>query len=394
MRFIFLLCFLILTYVSPGRLASAQTPPDVLTAYKAYNKALTSKDYNSALTHAKIAWQKSETALGDNVLTGDLAYNYGYLSGRLSKHQESIAPFMRSADLAHLSQQDAGLIRLEREVEFANALMNTRNVTKAAKRLQKARAFARSKNLGDTVFAGELMVLQSRLAADSANRQNKISRTIAGSRVSRRSSIRSAQSRSALLARGALEIFAENPQISRAKYTATALKLIGFSHEREKEWKEALLAYQKAMQIQKTYSTINDRNYITTVGRWINVRTFFIHDVGLEEAKTQGLCECWPYQQESANKAISITRNPPNMPLDAQTSGFSIVRFDLDDAGYVINPKILQSWPKNIYDKSSLNSLKKWKYETKENGKEGAQRANIVTTIKYILSDYMSNDPI
>lgn len=393
MRVLFVVLFVFVTGFI-GDFANAKIPPNVIAAYKSYNSALEEKDYKTALQHAKTAWQEAENTLGDSKLTGDLAYNYGFLSGRLGKVKEAVKPLMRSADLAHHAQQDAALIRLEREVEVATILLAANEKTKAWKRLDIAREFAGANNLDDSVFAGELMVHQSRIIANRANRQAKYSYNTIGSRINREGTSNKIQSRSAQFSYDALEIFDKHPETSRKTFIAIAHKLIGFSHERDKEWKEALLAYQKAMEVQKTYSDINNRAYITTIGRWINVRTHFTHDVGYKEARKQGLCKCWPYHQESAIRAVPIKRYPPNMPSKASTSGFSIVRFDLDDTGKVINPEILQSWPEKMYDKSSMRSLKKWKYETKEDGKDGAQRTGIVTTIKYILTDYMSDDPI
>lgn len=279
-------------------------------------------------------------------------------------------------------------------MELASVLIAAKKRTKAWKRIDKAREYAGANNIDDSVFAGELMVHQARLVSDNANRAAKYSMGNLGTHFNRTRRAAQIQSKSAQFSYDALDIFEKHPDTLQASYKAIAYKLIGFSHERNKEWKEALLAYQSSMEIQKEYSDIDDRAYITTIGRWINVRTHFTHDMDMEEARKQGLCKCWPYHEESDIRAKPIKRVPPRIPSKALTSGFSIVRFDLDDAGNVINPEILQSWPQKVYDRSSMNSLKRWKYETKADGKEGAQRTGIVTTVKYILRDYMGSDPI
>ncbi|MBL4869707.1 MAG: TonB family protein [Robiginitomaculum sp.] len=370
----------------PNSPASAKTPPEILSAYKAYNSALQKNDLKGALKHAKTAWKEAEKSLGDAKLTGDLAYNYGYLAGRLGEVNAAVNPLIRSADLAHLAKQDAGLIRLEREVEVSTILLAINKRIKAWKRLNRARKFAVENNIDDSVFAGELMVLQSRVMASKAN--------IVAENSNFPTSQEKVQSKSAQFSADALEVFSKHPETSRKSYIANAHKLIGYSHERNKEWRQALLAYQKTMEIQKTFRDFNDRSYMTTIGRWINVRTHFMHDISWEEAKIQGLCECWPYHQESNIKAIPIERIAPKMPREAQTSGFSIIKFDLDDAGNVINSEILQSWPKKIYDKPSIRALKKWKYETKQDGKDGAQRTGIVVPITYVLTGYLTGDPV
>lgn len=88
--------------------AKSAIPEDVLTAYKAYNTALEKKDYDTALGHAKTAWKKAEAALGDSSTTGDLAYNYGFLAGRLGKFDDAIDPMTLSADLAHMAKKRWG----------------------------------------------------------------------------------------------------------------------------------------------------------------------------------------------------------------------------------------------------------------------------------------------
>ena len=389
--FVFGLVFTALLFGAPVK---AAIPEEVMTAYKAYNTALEQKDYKAAIKHAKTAWQNAETAMGDSNTTGNLAYNYGFLAARFGKMENSVEAITRGVDLAHLAKKDGALSRLEREVELVSVLLVLNKRNKAWKRLDKAREFAGENNIDDSVFAGELMVHQSRLVADNANRASKYSLSALGTRFNRTRRAEKIQSKSAQFSYDAIDIFDKNPDTARASFKAIAYKLIGFSHERDKEWEEALLAYQESMKIQQAYSDIDDRGYITTIGRWINVRTHFLHDLEYEEALEQGLCKCWPYDKEKNIRAKPIKRVPPIMPRKASTSGFSIVRFDLDDDGNVINPEILNSWPVKMYDRSSLNSLKRWKYETKADGKDGAQRTGIVSTIKYILTDYMGNDPI
>jgi len=55
--------------------AAAQTPPSVLQPYKAYNAAMQTKNYKTALREGKAAWKAAEKELGGNKTTGDLAFN-------------------------------------------------------------------------------------------------------------------------------------------------------------------------------------------------------------------------------------------------------------------------------------------------------------------------------
>ena len=110
-----------------------------------------------------------------------------------------------------------------------------------------------------------------------------------------------------------------------------------------------------------------------------------------DRLKKLGICKCWPFEGEKNIQAEVIKRVPPKMPARATTSGFSIVKFDLSDDGKVINPKIVYSWPKKMYDKSSMRSINQWQYEAKADGAPGAQREGIVTTINYLLQTRSGN---
>ena len=79
------------------------------------------------------------------------------------------------------------------------------------------------------------------------------------------------------------------------------------------------------------------------------------------------------------------------MPRNAYGSGFSIVEFDLDDAGKPTNENILVSWPEGVFEKSSLKALSKWEYTPRLEGQTDEDRQNIVTTISYRLTDGSGN---
>ena len=118
------------------------------------------------------------------------------------------------------------------------------------------------------------------------------------------------------------------------------------------------------MDIQGKYLTHEDREFITTIGRWTNTRTHVLADMSEEEALEKGLCECWPFEKAkegyvSKRIAKPVKRKPPVMPRRATTSGFSFMRFDLDDSGKPINIEVRHSWPEKMYDRSSSQRYKK-----------------------------------
>ena len=391
-----------------GFLAMVQTvsyagsiPDAVMKPYKASMTALQNKDMDGARKQAKEAWQQAESLLGDSKTTGDLAYNYGRFAMGAKPLKNAVKPLERSADLAELAETNGALIRLEREVDLATILLAINKRDKAHSRINKALKLAETAGIDDTVFAGEIMVHKARLIAGRANMRAKNSSQPSPTHNVYKAKKRPAnrtQWRSAVYAQAALDIFDKHPDTARKEYRSIAHKLIGFSHERDKEWLQATLAYQKSMEINKGYLKREDPASITTIGRWTNTRMHLLADMDEDEAYEKGLCDdCWPFDGESAKvKYITkpVKRFPPRMPGRATTSGFSFMKFDLDDGGKPINIEIIHSWPKNMYDKSSIAAVKKWRYTPRVAEETDEQRQNIRTTIRYILTDYYGRDPI
>ncbi len=397
-RFIILVFLSGLMLLVQAMSQASSIPKEVMGPYRAYAAALKSKDIQSAVKHSKVAWQQAETLLGDSKTTGDLAYNYGSMAIRVRKLKAAVKPLERGADLAVLTEKDGGLIRLEREVVLTSVLLALNRRGKAHHRVNAALEFAEANGLDDTVFAGEIMVHQARLIAGLANSKAKFPDTITASNISRtgkRSIVNRTQWRSAKYAQAAVDVFERYPQFTQRDFKAIAYKLIGFSHERDKEWLEAALAYQKAMEIQKQYLKFEDAALITTIGRWSNTRMHLLANMDEEEALEKGLCNCWPHEKSDVEYIVRpVKRSPPKMPRKATTSGFSFMKFDVDDAGKPINIEVLHSWPKNMYDKSSRNAIKKWKYTPRTPKETDEQRQGIRTVMRYILSGYYGGDPI
>ena len=376
-------------------------PDAVMKPYKASIAALRNKDMDGARKQAKEAWKQAETLLGDSKTTGDLAYNYARLAMGSRQLKEAVKPLERSADLAELAKTNGALSRLEREADLTTILLAVNERQKASRRIERALKLAEENGIDDTVFAGEIMVQKARLIAGRANIKAKNSTQLlphqTANNVRNRPSNRT-QWRSAKYAQAALDIFDKHPALARKEYRSIAYKLIGFSHERNKEWLEATLAYQKSMAINKSYLKREDRASITTIGRWTNTRMHLLANMDEDEAYKKGLCDdCWPYA--GANSKVKyiakpVKRVPPRMPIRAATSGFSFMRFDLDDAGKPINIRIIHSWPEKMYDKSSIAAVKKWRYTPRVPGETDEQRQNIRTDIRYILRDYFGGDPI
>ncbi|NOX94076.1 MAG: hypothetical protein GXP04_02965 [Alphaproteobacteria bacterium] len=86
------------TVLTPN-IANALEDPAYLEAYKAYTQAMNDGDREAAERHGFAAWQAADEALGDNQLTGILAFNYGQLV--IFTNSKAALPALRRANKLH-----------------------------------------------------------------------------------------------------------------------------------------------------------------------------------------------------------------------------------------------------------------------------------------------------
>ena len=249
MRFLLFALFACLGAILPLQTASAQSlPPEVREAYQSYAGALKDKGAKAALPHAKDAWQHAEDLIGDSNATGDLAYNYGYLALRLGEYKNSIEPLTRSADLALLVPGAGEVLKLEREVQVAGAILAAGNDKQAKERMEDALEFAEANGLQENIYTAELLVNLARYystrANEAAKRKPRIFSQSSADIVKMRT--RKIQSQSADYAELALQIFSKYPdqQVAESQYISLAHNLIGFAFLAEYSG-ETSLPYQR-----------------------------------------------------------------------------------------------------------------------------------------------------
>lgn len=356
-----------------GTSVQAKTPKEVLEPYKAFQAAIKANDMKAAHKYGHAAWQAAEKHLGDSKTTSDLAQNYATLKPQGKSLKEQVKAMKRSMEMTSLYGEDADSIYMERGVgllELHTRAGDTHKIRKDAKKLLE---YAKKNNQDRTVFYGEALTIMAGL--DSSNRN--------GDALIKTTS-------------EALDVF-ENPDENYpSAYPIFANLYQGFGHEYNGDILQAALSYQKVM------DTVGHLEYSThpvvgrALGRWSHMRTRLHSEGKLDEAKEKGLCDCWPYDVERNESVKPIKRVPPNFPSEAlgqSVSGYTIVQFDLNDEGEVINPEIIVSWPPEVYEKSSLRSLAKWEYSARRPDETDKDRKNIVTTIQYRIED-RSGEPV
>ena len=347
----------------------AKTPPEVLKPYKAYTSALKANDIDAARKHAFEAWQKAEELLGDSKTTGDLALNFAMIKPNDKKAtvKQQEKAFGRALELVEF-QENPALSYMERSIELMNFHQANADFRKSYKVAKNISNYAEDNSLTQSTFYAEALTTQ------------------AGYYASRRRSKRAEE-----IAVKALNAFEGAGDNILSAHSILASLYKGYALEGQHKSMEAALSYQQVME---TLDGIDPKDHplaAQALGRWSQMRSVLSAQGKLEEAEQNGLCQCWPYDKPRNDSIQPIKRVPPIMPSNAWVSGFTIVEFDIDDAGKPINEEILVSWPKGLYEKSSVKSLKKWEYTLRTKEETDSDRQDIVTTITYRLTDSSGN---
>ncbi|MDB2438212.1 hypothetical protein N9W89_05810 [Hellea sp.] len=354
-----------------GGFAQAKTPPEVLKPYKEYRAALTAGDASEALRHGYTAWQTSEELLGDAKITGDLAQNYALIKNesddkQVRKRQETA--YKRAWELTSKYGVDAPIMYLERGINMMNFYLMTGNNSKAYGTSKKLSKYAEANSLTTSTFYAEALTQQAGYYAARAK-----------------------HAKAEKVAEKALAAFSNVNDDYATSVPILANLYQGYGLEGQDMSMEAAFSYQKVMESLDGIGPDEHPLAAKALGRWSHMRAVLKSEGKLEEAENKGLCKCWPYDKPRNESLKPIKRVPPKMPRKAYVSGFSIVQFDVDDGGSPINTEILVSWPKDLYEQSSLKSMEGWEYTPRTAEETDGDRQGLVTTIRYMLRDNSGN---
>ena len=96
------------------------------------------------------------------------------------------------------------------------------------------------------------------------------------------------------------------------------------------------------------------------------------------------------FEAPSDRRAIAVVKFPPQYPrgpLSRNIEGWVLLEFTITIAGTVEDLRVLDAEPPNVFDKSALSAVKRWKYRPKmENGKPVPQY-RMQELITYVIED-------
>jgi len=193
----------------------------------------------------------------------------------------------------------------------------------------------------------------------------------------------------------ALAIFNANPTLARPAFVVAAANAVGYSKEREGDFKAAAMAYQNSREVGETSLGRMHPLMRHTIGRWLNARERLDFNEDLAAAKASGMKEMWPYIQDSPKvKATKLGKADFGTSVinTQRLSGHVIFLTDIDDAGRPINIRVLDAQPGDAYVKMSKAALMKSVFPPKTAGEPTAFRKDVAVPYAYIVYDRNTQD--
>ena len=86
---------------------------------------------------------------------------------------------------------------------------------------------------------------------------------------------------------------------------------------------------------------------------------------------------------------VPLVRIDPDYPMRARQrsiEGWVLLEFTITKAGTVKEPRVVDSHPGNIFDRSALRAVRKWKYNPKIEDGEAVERPGVKVRLKFDLN--------
>jgi protein TonB len=84
---------------------------------------------------------------------------------------------------------------------------------------------------------------------------------------------------------------------------------------------------------------------------------------------------------------VRINPDYPQRALSRGLEGWVQVQFTISETGAVIDPIVVDSSPKGIFDDAAIKAISRWRYNPKIEGAVAVQRVGVQTIIRFNLED-------
>lgn len=339
--------------------AEAQTSDDaVLAAYQAYNRAIEAGDSATALKEAKRAYDLAEEVWGPTRKeTALLATNYGDQLLVQKNYRAATKIFERCEELleGRIGDSRFELGYCQYRLGQAQQLDNRKQRAEAS----YLRALVTFEPLVEAdvnaaIYSGEVYLALAGLSAPGEVQvtspeqgAEKIARRLEDTRD---------------YGRKARELLIK-AQGEDALLVGHAYLAEGIYYEWAREWETARDFYEKAYLI--FAKKLGEDNVDTRMayGRFSYAGAKAAPNDN-QPQKKDGVCE--PITRNDIQISVCpIKRKPPRFPnstLYKGQNGFALLRYDIDQSGKVMNPRIIESWPGDEFDKAALKAVRHWEF--------------------------------
>jgi bla regulator protein BlaR1 len=93
---------------------------------------------------------------------------------------------------------------------------------------------------------------------------------------------------------------------------------------------------------------------------------------------------------DSSTMASPVIRIEPKYPVEAaqnKQEGSVILQFDIDKDGSTDNIQVIESFPKQVFDKESVRALKQWTYKPRIQGGQAQRQTGITVQLDYRMDN-------
>lgn len=365
---------------------AAASAADPMDSYRQYRAALESGDNAAALAHAKDAYDGAEATWGaSNAKTALLATNYGVELLAAGRAAEAAPVLERCAEiLAALPDKATDRAFCLLKAGDAYNRDGEKSAPKAKKAFESAIDVAEplaETDLRAAGIAGEAYLARATLAIP----------TVAQMRYSWEKN-----TKDSIVKRTGDNVF--NPYAPVKRYAEKALPLLekaygtesdlvamavlylGFYAEADEDWYQAEKLYARSYEILRARLGDNHRLTLQVYGRKSIAAAKTVK--GLREYKSsEGDWEDKCITAERGERVFTLCPDGKRKQLRYPTSGsyagqqgFTLVRYDVSEAGVTSNIRVIESWPGEVFDKVVTRAIEAWRFKppTDQNGVVGA----------------------
>ncbi len=349
----------------------AQTDDDVMAAYKAYNAAIEAGEDQAAFEQAKRAYELAEAVWGDSRQeTALLAINYADRLFDRKEYKDAVKIYARCIELLQEQLENSRF-----NLGYCYYQQGTAFLEDGRKNKAEAAYLSTVETLSpltDSDLDAAAYVGQAYLALAGLNAPKRV-RASSPDVGARRLAQLLEQSRDYAKKAQPLLIRALGEEAFLVGY---AYLVEAYYYEWAREWNTARDLYKKALDIFEKHLGTDHIETRRALGRHLYADALARReDENPEEAEDKALKEknemlasgCSTVERDGVEIEICIVkRRAPIFPMDAAyngQSGFAFIEFDIDETGAVVNPRIIESWPGEEFDRATLSAMKRWRYK-------------------------------